>query len=186
METSCLEKSHSENNDCNICYETPCDLSYIVKLECCNNTKQICMNCLNCLTTPICPYCRKELNEKYLPYLSSSFSNSAISRSENIVNTNYSSYSWERFLYEENIINPYLFDDSRRLRRQIRRLRYEYQQRQSQYRNQAYMPSRRQRRQTYNDRRELNNYTRNMTQLANQTNNDYIDDGNDLLFSFEE
>lgn len=179
MEDSCLEKSHSENNDCNICYETPCDLSYLIKLECCNNTKQICMNCLNCLTTPICPYCRKELNKKYLPYVPSSPIN--ISRSENIGNVYSSSYTWENFLYEENIINPYLYDDSRRLRRQLRRLRYEYQQRQSQHRNQQFVPSRRQHRQNYNDRRELNNYTRSITHLVN--NNDITDD--ELLFNLE-
>ena len=59
METSCLEKSHGENNDCKLCYETPCDLSFIIKLECCNNTNQICMNCLICLTHQFVPIVEK-------------------------------------------------------------------------------------------------------------------------------
>jgi hypothetical protein len=180
MDEPPLVKSHSENNDCSICYETPCDLSHLIYLECCKNTKKICMKCLNCLTTSICPYCRQELNEKCIPYLSTSLS-SNISRS---TNTYLPSYTWEMFLNEENIINPCLFEDSRRLRRQIRRLRYEYQQRRSEQRNQNYVPSRSQRRHNHNNRTELRNYTRNITQLANTINHhDTYED--ELLFNFE-
>ena len=36
--------------------------------------------------------------------------------------------SWENFLSQENIIDPSLYDDSRRMRRMMRRLRYQYRQ----------------------------------------------------------
>tara|TARA_B100000424_G_C22732202_1_gene396959 strand:+ start:165 stop:419 length:255 start_codon:yes stop_codon:yes gene_type:complete len=73
-------------------------------------------------------------------------------------------YTWEDFLQEENIINPYLYENSRRLRRQIRRLRHEYQQRRT---RQMYEPPRNQRR--HHERRvQLQDYSRHMTQLYNQ------------------
>ena len=71
-------------------------------------------------------------------------------------------FTWEQFLEEENIINPYLYDDSRRLRRQIRRLRYEYQQRISEYNRtfgvHAARQDRRQRR--MNERQSTQQYSR--------------------------
>ena len=111
-----LEESTDKIFECNICYETPYDISNSIQLICCNNSKQICISCINCLTTPVCPYCRKKLPDKCIPYMSE---NNNISRSEPIP-----IFTWEHFLQEENIINPYLYDNSRRLRRQIRRLRH--------------------------------------------------------------
>ena len=102
--------------------------SNIIKLSCCKNSKQICVKCINCLTTPLCPYCRKKLDKKCLAYLQI---DKNISRSEPI-NSSYNiemyqnPYSFEEFLSEEQIINPYLYENSRRLRRQIRQLRHEY------------------------------------------------------------
>jgi hypothetical protein len=175
-----LDKSHEYNNTCNICYETPCDFSHIIKLKCCKNTKQICINCLNCLTTPICPYCRKELDKKCLPFVENQ--NYNISRSENYINTIIPQhYTWEQFLYEEHIINPFLYDNSKRLRRQIRKLRYEYKQKRSQYRSQPIsIPGT-----NHNNRRELQNYSRNIMHTFNNIDN--MDDNiNELLFMLED
>ena len=108
--------------ECNICYESLDTSNEIIILECCKGTKKICIYCINYLTTPICPYCRCELPSECLLYLKEQ---NNISISE----PNTSMLSWENFLEEENIINPYIYEDSRRLRRQIRRLRHEYRQR---------------------------------------------------------
>ena len=106
-----------------ICYETGFEKVDIVVLDCCNKSKTMCVRCIHCLTTPMsilsCHY------KKCIPYFVRLI---IFSRSE--PNT-FSLYTWENFLEDENIINPYLYDDSRRLRRQIRRLRYEYNQRRS-------------------------------------------------------
>ena len=67
-----------------------------------------------------------------------------------------------------NIINPYLYEDSRRLRRQIRQLRYEYQQRIS--RTNPNNNSARERREFHRRRRrDLNQFTRNIANNYNQT-----------------
>mgnify|MGYP007071512688 CR=1 FL=1 len=113
------------------------------------------------MKTPICPYCRNPLQENCVPYLSEA---NNISRSDP---QNYTIYSWEDFLEDENIINPYLYDDSRRLRRQIRRLRYEYNQRRS-----AYLQNERTRYQTrpshHTRRTRLQDYSREMARLYNE------------------
>ena len=141
--------------ECNICYETPCERSESILLECCNRSKRICISCINCLTTPICPYCRSKLPSNCLLYMNET---NNISTSEPTQTT----FTWEQFLEEENIINPYLYDDSRRLRRQIRRLRYEYQQRISEYNRtfgvHAARQDRRQRR--MNERQSTQQYSR--------------------------
>ena len=77
--------------------------------------------------------------------------------------------SWEHFIQEENSINPYLYEDSRRLRRQMRRLRHEYLQRVSVTNRQngvvesTYRHNRR--RQNNNQRQVLRSFSRQMTQL---------------------
>ena len=119
-----INNNFSNNTDikktCDICYEDSDDLDYLVNLKCCNNTKNICIKCINCLTNPVCPYCRKKIDDKCIPYLSQD-NNIFIFNSEPI-NYYLNHYSWYDFLNEENIINPNLYDNSRRLRRQIRRL----------------------------------------------------------------
>ena len=82
-----------------------------------------------------------------------------------------STFTWEHFLEEENIINPYIYEDSRRLRRQIRRLRYEYQQRRSERDNHEVRLTRRERRNfRIQQRQQLDLYARNMTNLYNRHN----------------
>lgn len=170
-----LDTSNNEYLDCNICFETLCDNSELIRLKCCNNSKTICIRCIHCLTTLICPYCRKPLEDDcVLSYMNDE---SLISRSEpiHIVST----YTWERFLEDEHIINPFLYDDSRRLRRHIRRLRYEYQQ-MTTYRNiNTNAHSRQFRRQSRRrNRHGLNQFTRDMTQL-------YNDNREEEMFLFE-
>ena len=127
--------------ECNICYDNSVDCEMIT-LNCCNHTKHICIRCVNCLSKPICPYCRKKIDDKCIPYLqqidernySQSEPVSGSDLDEFLIQENRDfiesyNYSFEDFLSEENIINPYLYDNSRRLRRQIRRLRYEFMQR---------------------------------------------------------
>ena len=90
-----------------------------------------------------------------------------ISRSEPIINQ---TISWSEFLEEENIINPYLYDDSRRLRRQIRRLRHEYSERRTR-------PSRQERRRQHtNVRQDLHSYSRDATQNYNRYQDLFIMD----------
>jgi hypothetical protein len=82
-----------------------------------------------------------------------------------------STFTWEHFLEEENIINPYIYEDSRRLRRQIRRLRYEYQQRRSERDNHEVRLTRRERRNfRIQQRQQLHLYARNITNLYNRNN----------------
>ena len=151
----------TDETECNICYETGFEKVDIVVLDCCNKSKTMCVRCIHCLTTPMCPYCRKPLQENCIPYFNEA---NNISRSE--PNT-FSLYTWENFLEDENIINPYLYDDSRRLRRQIRRLRYEYNQRRS-----VYLQNERTRYQTrpshHTRRTRLQDYSREMARLYNE------------------
>lgn len=160
-----------EYNECNICYETPKEKNHIICLECCNFSKKICISCMYCLTTPICPYCRTKLQDNCLPYLNQT---NHISTSEPPL-----AFSWEHFIQQENIINPYLYDDSRRLRRQIRRLRYEYQQRVSSNSIPIQSSQRRRRKRNHNQRQELQSYSREMRDLYNEQ----IDDP--LMFDFD-
>ena len=149
--------SDSENkNTCDICYDDDVTKDGIIFLSCCNNSKIICIKCVNLLTTPICPYCRKDIDPKCIPYFN---------QDNNIYlfNSDPNDYSWSNVLSEENIINPNLYDNSRRLRRQIRRLRHEYNEKKSNYI-----------RQNINNRRESNNIARNAI-------NDY-NNGEDIFF----
>ncbi len=190
MDKYSLEQDSSNSNECNICYDNSVASNQIINLSCCNNSKQICVKCINCLTTPLCPYCRKHLDDKCLPFLKEE---NNLSRSE--PNTNYyninlyqGTYSFEEFLSEEHIINPYLYENSRRLRRQIRRLRHEYNQRRSEMyqtndiftRNQSSRYNRNQQRR--NIRHHLNNEARIMTRLYNNTD---ISLENELMFHIE-
>ena len=168
-----VEDTIEYSYECNICYETPYDVSDSIQLVCCNGSKKICISCINCLTTPICPYCRKKLPEDCIPYINETIN---ISRSEPTP-----TFTWEHFLEEENIINPYLYDDSRRLRRQIRRLRHEYQQRRSQVYGRQYLIPRRDRRNSYrNERQMLQNYARNTQQTYNNNRDNELFSMDDL------
>lgn len=132
--------------DCCICYEAT-DASNMIIMKCCNNSKQICVDCINCLRTPLCPYCRTPLNEELLQ------------QNKNIVRSLPHSYTYQNtnlgfdsFLQDEYYINPNQYNDSRRLRRQIRRLRYEYLQQQT--RNNPYRLTSRQRREERRNNRQ--------------------------------
>ncbi len=163
MDINNLETSNNESLECNICYLDAESNSEIITLKCCNNSKKICIKCIYCLSTPICPYCRKKLDEECLPYLNN---DNKTCHSEPIPNVPL--YSWNDFLAEEYIINPYLYEDSRRLRRQIRQLRYEYHQRIS--RTNPNNNSARERREfNRRRRRDLNQFTRNIANNYNQT-----------------
>mgnify|MGYP001171638421 CR=1 FL=1 len=159
-----LETNDIETNECNICYQTPSDRDECITLDCCNGSKKICVYCIHCLTTPICPYCRTNLPSTCVVYMKET---NNISRSEPIINQ---TISWSEFLEEENIINPYLYDDSRRLRRQIRRLRHEYSQRRSR-------PNRQERRRQHtNVRQDLHLYSRDAMQNYNRYQDLFIMD----------
>lgn len=169
-----LDASNNESMECNICYESVCGKNELIRLECCNLSKSICVKCIHCLTTPICPYCRKPLQDNCVPYLNE---DNHMARSEPIAIV--SAYTWERFLQEEHIINPYLYDDSRRLRRHIRRLRYEYQQMRSRRVPQIELRERYTRNSGRHHsrsriRQDLNQYSRNMTHLYNDNPQDEI------------
>ena len=169
--------------DCCICYEVVDTSSNIFVMECCNNSKQICRDCLNCLRTPLCPYCRTKLPDELLQ------------QNKNISNSVPSSYtesmSWGDFLDHEHIINPYLYNDSRRLRRQIRRLRYEHMQTVSRN-NPNRLTSRERRQHRRNERQNMRDQMRQYQQEYNQQHgfrdivtdtNNYHDD--ELGFEFE-
>ena len=191
MDNISLEQGSDAKHECNICYDNGIDETNIIKLSCCNNSKQICIKCINCLTTPLCPYCRKKVDKKCLAYLQI---DKNVSRSEPI-NSSYNiemyqnPYSFEEFLSEEQIINPYLYENSRRLRRQMRRLRHEYSQRRTVTqninnsnlnRNQSSRQNRNQGRR--NRRHYLVNESRMMTQLYNQHETSLEDE---LMFHIE-
>ena len=148
---------HSEIKQCDICYDDANDSVVLIDLKCCNNTKNICIKCINCLINPICPYCRNNIDSSCIPYLNQD-NNIFIFNSEPI-NYYLNDYSWYDFLNEENIINPNLYEDSRRLRRQIRKLRYEYNEKKSNHRTR-----------NRNNRRESNNIARNATNNYNENN----------------
>lgn len=193
MDSISLEQGSNAKNECNICYDNGIDESHIIQLSCCNNSKQMCIKCINCLTTPLCPYCRKKLDKKCLDYLQI---DNNISRSEPI-NSSYNiemyqnPYSFEEFLSEEHILNPYLYENSRRLRRQMRRLRHEFSQRRTTSennitnntnlnRNQSSRQNRNQGRR--NRRHHLLNESRMMTHLYNQHETSLEDE---LMFHIE-
>jgi len=101
--------------DCNICLEESINF---VNLTCCLNSKQICQKCLDCLKYPVCPYCRTEINVNFFKNNPNIHSHSP--------SYNELTQSWQEFLNEETSINPYDYDNSRRLRRQIRKMRQTY------------------------------------------------------------
>ena len=190
MDNISLEQGSGAINECNICYDNGIDESNIIKLSCCKNSKQICVKCINCLTTPLCPYCRKKLDKNCLAYLQI---DKNISRSEPIhssynIEMYQNPYSFEDFLSEEHIINPYLYENSRRLRRQIRQLRHEYNERRSEThrinRNINRIHSSRQNRnqQRRNVRHHLNNEARLMRHLYNDSQVSLDDE---LMFHIE-
>lgn len=194
-----LEIGTGSNNECNICYETCCAKKINV-LSCCNNTKSICQKCLGFLSTPICPYCRNKLDEKCMPYLKTNITipHSYPQDGYNSLNTFLQPYSFESFLEEERIIDPLLFDDSRRLRRQMRRLRHEYNQRRTEreqsnisiaINNSGRSSSRQNNNQSHRNRRQyLNQESRRMTQLYNDISNvdDYSDMDQELMFHIDD
>jgi len=166
--------------DCCICYEVIEDPSNILLMKCCNNSKQICIDCINCLRTPLCPYCRSELPSELLQ------------QNKNISQSMPQSYNetWDHFIDSEFIINPYLYDDSRRLRRQMRRLRYEYLQRQTRN-NPLRLTSRERREIRRQNRQSIRQQLRQYQNEYNNTSNlqeiiqshDYHDD--ELGFEFD-
>tara|TARA_Y100000991_G_scaffold212478_1_gene196668 strand:- start:510 stop:1181 length:672 start_codon:yes stop_codon:yes gene_type:complete len=148
------------DNVCNICYM---EKEYINNLECCKNTKKICNECLDCLKSPICPYCRQNLP-------------SSLNR---VVHPSScpSDFSFNRWMTNESrymVIDPYSpeYQDSRVLRRDMRRLRRNY------YRNRdsggLYTKQERVAYRRYK-RRQLRNQTREILNRVNQ-NRESIDD----------
>ena len=104
-----IKSTLEENENCDICYE----LSQLIGLKCCNNTKKICNNCLECLTKPICPWCRQDLPQELI-------------KKQMIATSCVNNYG-EYFRDETNylLINPYdtEYNDSRILRRTMRNIR---------------------------------------------------------------
>lgn len=160
----------NDDDHCDICYDNTCDDSSLIILKCCNNSKKICIKCVNCLKTPLCPYCRKSLDSSCNPFMNE---DALLSTSEPN-NSNFSTLSWEFFLSQENIIDPSLYDDSRRMRRMMRRLRHKYRQVNSNsYHNNSI--TRQQRRSYHRRQRENNrNIARQIMNYHNQSS--YNDD----------
>jgi len=173
MATVHISTSVVDDFHCDICYDNECDPNSLIVLKCCNNSKKICIKCVNCLKTPICPYCRNPLDSSCAPFMNEDV---VLSTSEPITITT-SFLSWENFLSQENIIDPSLYDDSRRIRRMMRRLRYQY--RQIRTVNSLYTAphSTREQQRNYHRRERKNNrnFAREVMNLHNQ-NSDYRDD----------
>ena len=110
------------DTNCNICYENN---DNIIVLECCNKTKQICIDCISCLTKYICPYCRKDLPEEVCSIIFKNNTNkyNISTSAPDRLNNN----DWSSFLENEYLIDPfseYYFNrDSRILRRRMRQIR---------------------------------------------------------------
>lgn len=108
--------------ECNICYEKLND-NQVINLKCCNSTKNICIECLNYLTTPLCPYCRKKMDNSVIPYLNNITNiNNSISFSENQYSYFDNNTNYENITY----VNPFSYDNTRDLIRQIRNRRLYY------------------------------------------------------------
>jgi hypothetical protein len=171
MATENISDGLIDERCCDICYDNECDDSSLIILKCCNNSKKICIKCVNCLKTPICPYCRKPLDSSCVPFMNEDV---LLSSSEPTTNTT-SFLSWENFLTQENIIDPSLYDDSRRMRRMMRRLRYQYRQINTINLVHNHGISREQRRNYHRRQRENNrNIARQIMDLHNQSS--YNDD----------
>lgn len=151
---------------CDICYDNECDNNLFIFLKCCKNSKKICIRCVNCLKTPICPYCRKSLDSSCVPFMNEDafmLSSAPTTRASSFL-------SWENFLSQENIIDPSLYDDSRRMRRTMRRLRYQYRQMNAGTSLNTYSLTRAQRRNHHKQRRENNrNISRQVMNFHNQS-----------------
>lgn len=178
MESNNLEEETNITEECNICYESGNINTELISLRCCMNTKKICIKCIKCLTVALCPYCRSNLDDECSAYIHQDI----IARSAPTPNINYINfdpYSFDDFIREEHVIDPSNYNDSRRLRRQMRRLRHEYNQRRY---NEQHVQSRRNnnirnnssryhRNQTNrNNRYYLHNESDNMTRLYNNLN----------------
>ena len=172
MASESISNNVREVEDCDICYDNKCDDTPLIFLKCCNDTKKICVKCVNCLKTPICPYCRKPLDSKCVPYMNET---TLFSSSVPDMRNNTSILSWENFLSQENIIDPSLYDDSRRMRRIMRRLRYQYRQINSVYPTNLRRTSRQQRKNYHRRQRENNrSIARQIMNSHNQS--DYLGD----------
>jgi hypothetical protein len=189
--------SLSKNSECNICYDFCKDID-IIQLSCCKSSKQICVKCVSCLSTPLCPYCRKRIDDKCIPYFKQisqsdpGYTNNLSQLNNDTPSLNPHPFSFDEFILEERIINPFLYENSRRLRRQIRRLRQEYHEHRnslSTNRN-INQNTRHERRQSRRNRRHYyQQQTRSVTNLYNDLNTldndtDYLDD--EMLFHIEE
>jgi len=161
------------DNCCDICYDNTCETEMLIVLKCCNNSKKICIQCVNCLKTPICPYCRNPLDSSCVPFMNEQ---ALLSISEPIMTSNASFLSWDNFLSQENIIDPSMYDDSRRMRRMMRRLRYQYRQINTQNSTHTQNLSRTQRR-NHNRRQRENN-----RDIARQAMNIHNHPGNYEVF----
>lgn len=173
MESNSLVEETNITEECNICYESCNKNEELISLRCCMNTKKICIKCIKCLTVALCPYCRSELDEECSIYIG----NESTSRSVPVTHNNYidfDPYSFDDFIREERVIDPSNYNDSRRLRRQMRRLRHEYNQRRynerrsNSNRNHSSRYNRNQN--NRNNRHYLTTETNNMTRLYNDLN----------------
>ena len=182
--------------ECNICYETCVDVDNLLTLKCCMNTKKICIKCINCLSVPSCPYCRRELDDECKAFIKEPTIVRSVPVTSNTYIHNYIPYSFDDFIREENVIDPSLYNDSRRLRRQMRRLRHEYNQRRNaeprndtlNHQRSAYRSSRHHRNQhNRNTRHFLQNESNNITRLYNSLNRaqDNVDLDDHYLFDIE-
>ena len=149
-----------DGNICDICYIEKGDLN---TLECCKNTKKICNECIECLKTPICPYCRQSLPLE----LKKSFGPSSCPADFGMSN-------WMNNESRYMLIDPYdpEYEDSRVLRRQIRRMRRNY----YRTRNGGGLYSKREKidYRRYK-RRQLRNQTREIMHRFNQNGNSNLD-----------
>lgn len=178
MESDSLVEQTNITEECNICYDSCDKNNKLISLSCCMNTKKICIKCIKCLTVALCPYCRSNLHDECSAYIN----HDTISRSVPVTPDNYINfdpYSFDDFIREENVIDPSNYNDSRRLRRQMRRLRHEYNQRryneqhvQSRRNNNNRNNSSRSHRNQHNrnNRHYLHNESDNMTRLYNNLN----------------
>lgn len=167
MASDNISEESNEENFCNICYDDACDDIPLIILECCNKTKKICVKCVNCLKTPICPYCRKPLDSKCVPFMNET----ALLSSSEPTRSQTSFLTWENFLSQENIIDPSLYDDSRRMRRMMRRLRYQYRQINSNSSTNFHHGLSRQQRRNYHRTQRENN--RNIARVAMDLHNNF-------------
>ena len=183
-------------NGCDICYENS---NNIFTLDCCNNSKQICIHCISCLTKYICPYCRQDLPERISEIILENntkkynYSSSAPDRLNNI-------NDWNSFIQNEYLIDPfadyYHNRDSRILRRRMRQLRKRFLDHNiNTLRDDNRNFNRNERRRR---RKNLRNYTNNLTQylqrshsnsisssMSNSDSLQDIDDDDNFIFNME-